>query len=78
MLLNDEKKTDEVHTITTPHGGIYSFCFDNSFSTVAEKIVFVDLDLATYEEEGWMRTLDASDLMEKELQIDSIRVCNEL
>lgn len=73
MLLNDEKKTDEVHTITTPHGGIYSFCFDNSFSTVAEKIVFVDLDLATYDEEGWMRTLDASDLTEKELQIDSIR-----
>ncbi|KAK2568151.1 Transmembrane emp24 domain-containing protein 1 [Acropora cervicornis] len=73
MLVKDEKRTDEVHTVTTPHGGVYSFCFDNSFSTVAEKMVYVDLDLAAADEDSWFRTLDGSDITGKELQMDSIR-----
>lgn len=78
MLVKDEKRTDEVHTVTTPHGGVYSFCFDNSFSTVAEKMVYVDLDLAAADEDSWFRTLDGSDIAGKELQMDSIRVCDNL
>lgn len=78
MLVKDEKRTDEVHTVTTPHGGVYSFCFDNSFSTVAEKMVYVDLDLAAADEDSWFRTLDGSDITGKELQMDSIRVCDNL
>lgn len=73
MLVKDEKRTDEVHTVTTPHGGVYSFCFDNSFSTVAEKMVYVDLDLAAADEDSWFRTLDGSDITGNELQMDSIR-----
>lgn len=75
ILVNDEKKTDEVHTVTTPHSGVHSFCFDNSFSTLAEKIVYVDLDLSNTDEESWVKTLGDSDLKDKDLQIDSIRVC---
>ncbi|XP_067052501.1 transmembrane emp24 domain-containing protein 1-like isoform X2 [Acropora muricata] len=78
MLVKDDKRTDEVHTVTTPHGGVYSFCFDNSFSTVAEKMVYVDLDLAAADEDSWVRTLDGSDITGKELQMDSIRVCDNI
>lgn len=76
--MKDEKRTDEVHTVTTPHGGVYSFCFDNSFSTVAEKMVYVDLDLAAADEDSWFRTLDGSDMTGNELPMDSMRVCDNL
>jgi protein ERP2 len=42
-LIEDVKKSDEAHTITTPEEGTYEFCFDNSFSTLASKTVFADL-----------------------------------
>ena len=76
ILINDEKRTDEVHTITTDDTGVYSFCFDNSFSTLAEKIVYADLGVDTNDEDAWLKTLDTSDLEDKDLQIESIRVCN--
>lgn len=77
MLVNDEKRSDEVHTITTLDSGIYSFCFDNSFSRLAQKVVYVDLDLAdaySDEEDAWLKTLGEPDIQEKDLHIESIRV----
>lgn len=79
MLVNDEKRSDEVHTITTLDSGIYSFCFDNSFSRLAQKVVYVDLDLAdaySDEEDAWLKTLGEPDIQEKDLHIESIRVCD--
>ena len=75
VLVNDEKKTDEMHTVTTADTGIYTFCFDNSFSTLAEKVVYVDLGLEAYDEESWLQTLGDGDIQGTELKIESIRVC---
>lgn len=74
VLVNDEKKGDEVHSIVTSEPGVYSFCFDNSFSTLAQKVVYVDLGLDTSDEDSWLKSLEG-DFDGTELQMESIRVC---
>ena len=76
LLVNDEKKTDEVHSVQAAENGVYAFCFDNSFSTLAEKMVYADLGLENDDMEGWLSTLQGdTDLEQQELQVESIRVC---
>ena len=45
QLIYDDKESDESHelTITTP--GVYRFCIDNSFSTLTNKLVYLDLGI---------------------------------
>ncbi|XP_020603141.1 transmembrane emp24 domain-containing protein 1-like [Orbicella faveolata] len=75
LLVDDEKKTDEVHSIQAAEDGIYTFCFDNSFSMLAEKIVYVDLGLESDEVDSWLSSLQGdTDTEIQEIQIDSIRV----
>ena len=76
LLVNDEKKTDEVHSVQAAENGVYAFCFDNSFSTLAEKMVYADLGLENDDMDGWLSTLQGdTDLEQQELQVESIRVC---
>lgn len=75
VLVNDEKKGDEVHSIVTSEPGVYSFCFDNSFSALAEKAVYVDLGLDTPDEDSWLKSLEEGGFDGTELQMESIRVC---
>jgi len=75
LLVDDEKKTDEVHTVQADEDGIYTFCFDNSFSMFAEKIVYVDLGLESDVVDSWLSSLQGdTDTEIQEIQIDSIRV----
>ena len=75
LLVDDEKKTDEVHSVQAAENGIYAFCFDNSFSLLAEKIVYVDLGLESDEVDSWLSSLQGdTDVEFQEIQIDSIRV----
>ena len=75
LLVNDEKKTDEVHSFQATENGVYTFCFDNSFSTLAEKIVYVDLGLENDDMDDWLSSLQGdTGLEEQELQVESIRV----
>jgi len=76
LLVNDEKKTDEIHSVQAAENGIYSFCFDNSFSLLAEKIVYVDLGLENDEMDTWLSTLQG-DTEIQEIQVDSIRTTLE-
>lgn len=77
LLVNDEKKADEVHSLQANENGVYAFCFDNSFSTLAEKIVYVDLGLENDELDSWLSTLQGdTGLEEQEIQVESIRVCS--
>jgi len=78
LLVDDEKKTDEVHSIQAAEDGIYTFCFDNSFSMLAEKIVYVDLGLESDEVDSWLSSLQGdTDTEIQEIQIDSIRTTLE-
>ena len=75
LLVNDEKKTDEIHSVQAAENGIYAFCFDNSFSVLAEKIIYADLGLESEEEDNWLSSLQGdTDVEIQEIQIDSIRV----
>lgn len=75
LLVDDEKKTDEIHSVQAAENGVYAFCFDNSFSTLAEKIVYADLGLESDEVDSWLSSLQGdTDLEIQEIQVDSIRV----
>lgn len=75
LLVDDEKKTDDVHTVQADEKGVYAFCFDNSFSTLAQKVVYADLGLEVDEMDSWLSSLEGdTGLEEQELQVDSIRV----
>ncbi|KAJ7380298.1 Transmembrane emp24 domain-containing protein 5 [Desmophyllum pertusum] len=74
VLVSDVKKTDEVHTVQAAESGVYAFCFDNTFSTLAEKVVFADLGLENDDIDSWLTMLQGdTGLEEKELQVQSIR-----
>lgn len=78
LLVDDEKKTDDVHTVQADEKGVYAFCFDNSFSTLAQKVVYADLGLEVDEMDSWLSSLEGdTGLEEQELQVDSIRTTLE-
>lgn len=43
LLVEEFRRSDGVHTIEPTEGGDYKLCFDNSFSTISEKLVFFEL-----------------------------------
>ena len=47
MLVNEERKMDGLHSVDTTQEGDYTFCFDNSFSRMSHKIVFMDVIVET-------------------------------
>ncbi|NXR09656.1 TMED1 protein, partial [Semnornis frantzii] len=53
LLVSESRRSDGVHTVEPTEPGDYRLCFDNSFSTISEKLVFFELifDSAQEEEE---------------------------
>lgn len=47
VVIMEQRKSDNMHSISAPVAGVYEYCFDNSFSTVARKTVFADLGVDT-------------------------------
>lgn len=72
VLYSDYRKSDGVHTIETEDGD-YMFCFDNSFSSVSEKIIFFELILDNMEAEGeesedWKEYVHGTDMLDMKLE----------
>ncbi|XP_067893901.1 transmembrane emp24 domain-containing protein 5 [Heterodontus francisci] len=71
ILYFDQRKSDGVHSIETENGD-YMFCFDNSFSSISEKIVFFELILDNMEPEGdsnsWKDFLPGGELLDMKLE----------
>ncbi|XP_015211713.1 transmembrane emp24 domain-containing protein 5 [Lepisosteus oculatus] len=73
VLVRDHRKSDGVHTVEAEDGD-YMFCFDNTFSSVSEKIVFFELILDNMEaEEGpdpedWKEYVHGTDLLDMKLE----------
>ncbi|XP_069793623.1 transmembrane emp24 domain-containing protein 5 isoform X1 [Narcine bancroftii] len=71
ILYFDQRKSDGVHSIETENGD-YMFCFDNSFSSISEKIVFFELILDNMEPEGdstkWNDFLPGGELLDMKLE----------
>ncbi|XP_025904389.1 transmembrane emp24 domain-containing protein 1, partial [Nothoprocta perdicaria] len=43
LLVSERRRADGLHTVEPTEGGDYRLCFDNSFSAVSEKLVFLEL-----------------------------------
>ncbi|XP_041064448.1 transmembrane emp24 domain-containing protein 5 [Carcharodon carcharias] len=71
ILFFDQRKSDGVHSVETENGD-YMFCFDNSFSSISEKIVFFELILDNMEPEGdsdsWKDFLQGGELLDMKLE----------
>lgn len=53
--------------------GDYMFCFDNTFSTISEKVIFFELILdnmgeEAQEQEDWKRYIPDTDVLEMKLE----------
>uniref|UniRef100_A0A8C9NI01 Transmembrane p24 trafficking protein 5 n=1 Tax=Serinus canaria TaxID=9135 RepID=A0A8C9NI01_SERCA len=71
-LVFDERKSDGVHTVETEDGD-YMFCFDNTFSTISEKVIFFELILDNMGEDGqdeedWKKYVTGTDLLDMKLE----------
>lgn len=75
LVVDDQKKTDDLHTVQANEKGVYAFCFDNSFSTLAEKTVYADLGLESDDIDNWLSELEGDKSIEdQQLQVESLRV----
>ncbi|KAM6233266.1 transmembrane emp24 domain-containing protein 1 [Porphyrio hochstetteri] len=43
LLVSEYRRSDGAHTVEPTEAGDYKLCFDNSFSTISEKLVFFEL-----------------------------------
>ncbi|XP_074023767.1 transmembrane emp24 domain-containing protein 1-like, partial [Numenius arquata] len=43
LLVSEHRRSDGAHTVEPTEAGDYRLCFDNSFSTISEKLVFFEL-----------------------------------
>ena len=73
ILLSEQRKTDNMHSISAPVEGVYEYCFDNSFSTVVKKSVFVDLGIDSDDQE-WKKYVE-EDKFDDESESENLVVC---
>ncbi|XP_019936935.1 transmembrane emp24 domain-containing protein 5 [Paralichthys olivaceus] len=71
VLFSDYRKSDGVHTVETEDGD-YMFCFDNTFSSVSEKIIFFELILDNMDVEkdpdDWKEYVQGTDTLDMRLE----------
>ncbi|XP_003220100.2 transmembrane emp24 domain-containing protein 5 [Anolis carolinensis] len=69
-LVFEQRKSDGVHTVET-EAGDYMFCFDNTFSTLSEKVIFFELildNMGDEEQEDWKQYITGTDLLDMKLE----------
>ncbi|XP_019523091.1 PREDICTED: transmembrane emp24 domain-containing protein 5 isoform X2 [Hipposideros armiger] len=70
-LVFEQRKSDGVHTVETEVGD-YMFCFDNTFSTISEKVIFFELILDNMgeqeQEEDWKKYITGTDMLDMKLE----------
>ncbi|XP_028919042.1 transmembrane emp24 domain-containing protein 5 [Ornithorhynchus anatinus] len=81
-LISEQRKSDGVHTVDTEEGD-YMFCFDNSFSTISEKVIFFELILdnmgeQAQDQDDWKKYITGTDTLDMKLEdilesIDNIK-----
>ena len=59
-LIHAEKASDDSHELEIKIAGVYSFCIDNSFSSITSKMVYLDLGIMRDEaDQGNSSPIDA-------------------
>ncbi|XP_031724349.1 transmembrane emp24 domain-containing protein 5 [Anarrhichthys ocellatus] len=73
VVFSDYHKSDGVHTVVDTEDGDYMLCFDNTFSTVSEKLVFFELILDNMDQddeavEDWKEYVQGTDMLDMKLE----------
>ncbi|XP_048359726.1 transmembrane emp24 domain-containing protein 1 [Sphaerodactylus townsendi] len=75
LLVDEHRKSDGLHTIEATETGDYKLCFDNSFSTISEKLVFFELIFdSPHEDEdlnGWAEMAEPEEMLD--IKIEDIK-----
>uniref|UniRef100_A0A8D0L2B9 Transmembrane p24 trafficking protein 5 n=1 Tax=Sphenodon punctatus TaxID=8508 RepID=A0A8D0L2B9_SPHPU len=69
-LVFEQRRSDGVHTVETEDGD-YMFCFDNTFSTISEKVIFFELildNMGEEEQDDWKPYITGTDLLDMKLE----------
>ncbi|XP_051897745.1 transmembrane emp24 domain-containing protein 1-like [Pristis pectinata] len=69
-LITESRKSDGVHTIEPTMKGDYKICFDNSFSTISEKLIFFEV-IFDDAQEDWSEIVEPEELLD--IKIDDIK-----
>ncbi|KAM8974163.1 transmembrane emp24 domain-containing protein 1 [Pelodytes ibericus] len=75
LLIMERRRSDGVHTVEPTEAGDYMICFDNSFSTISEKLVFFEIifDSPQGDEEtdNWADIVEPDELLD--IKIEDIK-----
>ncbi|XP_072346855.1 transmembrane emp24 domain-containing protein 1b [Scyliorhinus torazame] len=69
-LITESRKSDGVHMIEPTIIGDYKICFDNSFSTISEKLIFFEV-IFDDAEEDWSEITGPEEILD--IKIDDIK-----
>ncbi|XP_020375529.1 transmembrane emp24 domain-containing protein 1-like [Rhincodon typus] len=69
-LIVESRKSDGVHMIEPTIIGDYKICFDNSFSTISEKVIFFEV-IFDDAEEDWSEIVEPEELLD--VKVDDIK-----
>ncbi|XP_072104185.1 transmembrane emp24 domain-containing protein 1-like [Mobula birostris] len=69
-LITEARRSDGVHTIEPTMEGDYKICFDNSFSTISEKLIFFEVIFDDVQED-WSEIVEPEELLD--VKIDDIK-----
>ncbi|XP_053439293.1 transmembrane emp24 domain-containing protein 1 isoform X2 [Nycticebus coucang] len=72
LLVSDSRKADGMHTVEPTEAGDYKLCFDNSFSTISEKLVFFELIFDSLQDdeevEGWAEAVEPEEMLDVKME----------
>nr|XP_025719125.1 transmembrane emp24 domain-containing protein 1 isoform X2 [Callorhinus ursinus] len=72
LLISESRKADGVHTVEPTEAGDYKLCFDNSFSTISEKLVFFELIFDSLQDdeevEGWAEAVEPEEMLDVKME----------
>ncbi|XP_032060838.1 transmembrane emp24 domain-containing protein 1 [Aythya fuligula] len=73
LLVSEHRKSDGVHTVEPTEAGDYKLCFDNSFSTISEKLVFFELIFDSAQDaadaaDAWLEAAEPEDLLDVKIE----------
>ncbi|KAM9001102.1 transmembrane emp24 domain-containing protein 5 [Sarcophilus harrisii] len=71
-IVFEQRKSDGVHSVET-EAGDYMFCFDNTFSTISEKVIFFEMILDNMgeqeqDQEDWKKYVMGTDTLDMKLE----------
>uniref|UniRef100_G1LX12 Transmembrane p24 trafficking protein 1 n=1 Tax=Ailuropoda melanoleuca TaxID=9646 RepID=G1LX12_AILME len=72
LLVSESRKADGMHTVEPTEAGDYKLCFDNSFSTISEKLVFFELIFDSLQDdeevEGWAEAVEPEEMLDVKME----------